>query len=355
VSAPVTLSVLEIERLAERVLTAHGAGQASAAALARSIAAAERDGISSHGLAYLPTYCEHLHCGKVDGAALPSLERAALAVLTVDAKCGFAQPAIELGIRELCPLATTHGVAALAIRNSYNCGVLAHHTALIAAQGLVGIGFTNAPASIAPVGTSKPLLGTNPWSLAVPAGGAALGFVIDQSASVVAKSEVAKRARAKEEIPPGWALDAAGQPTTHPDAALKGSMVPSGGYKGVGAALLTEIMAACLTGAMLGVAAAPFSGPHGGPPRTGQFFLAIAPGPSSGGAFFERVAQLEHAFSVQPGAQLPGTRRAQARANSSQHGVSIDHALHSQIQQLLAQAPAPSATAVRSERPTANE
>ncbi len=328
------LSLADIERLAAAALRAHGARDENAASLARAVAAAERDGLASHGLAYLPTYCEHLDCGKVFGTAEPKLAQTAPGVLVVDAASGFAHPAIALGLAALEKLARTQGVASLAVRNSYNCGVLGYHTEQIAAAGLVGIGFTNAPASIAPWGALKPVLGTNPWSLAVPgAGGAA--FVIDQSASVVAKSEVMKRARAGETLPPGWALDADGKPTTDAQAALKGTMMPAGGAKGVGAALLVEVMAACLAGATPGVRASPFSGPAGGPPRTGQFFLALDPGASSGGRFAEMLGVVTAAFTAEPGARLPGSRRLAARARAEREGVAVDAALLARVRALL--------------------
>ena len=71
-----------------------------------------------------------------------------------------------MGFEQLVPLAREQGVAALAVRNSYNCGVLGYHTGRLARAGMVGIGFTNAPASIAPSGGSKPVVGTNPFSMA---------------------------------------------------------------------------------------------------------------------------------------------------------------------------------------------
>lgn len=329
------LSVAAIEALAAAALVAHGARADSAAALARAVAAAERDGIASHGLAYLPTYCEHLDCGKVVGDAVPTLTRTAPGVLVADAGSGFAHPAIALGLAALVELARTQGVAALAVRNSYNCGVLGYHTEGIAASGLVGIGFTNAPASIAPWGALKPVLGTNPWSLAVP-GAEGVAFVIDQSASVVAKSEVMKRARAGEALPGGWALDAEGRPTTDAQAALKGTMMPAGGPKGVGAALLVEVMAACLAGATPGVQASPFSGPAGGPPRTGQFFLALDPGAASGGRFGAVLDVVRSAFTAEPGARLPGSRRLAARARAEREGVAVDAALLARVRGLAA-------------------
>jgi (2R)-3-sulfolactate dehydrogenase (NADP+) len=234
---PIVLSLVEIEQLALGALRAAGATDANAAPVAAAVAAAERDGISSHGLAYLATYCEHLRCGKVNGAAQPELFKPMPSLIIVDAKTGFAHPAISLGLRALIPLAREQGIAALAIRNSYNCGVLAYHTEQLAAVGLVGLGFTHAPASIAPVGALRPVVGTNPIAIAVPDGHGGCSISIDQSASVVAKSEIMRRYREGRSIPEGWAFGPDGEVTTDPATALNGTMAPAGGYKGVGLAL----------------------------------------------------------------------------------------------------------------------
>ncbi len=320
------LTLDEIEDLAFRALVAAGTAEANARPLAEATAATEADGIASHGLAYIPTYCEHVRCGKVDGQARPELSRPAPSVVQVDAATGFAHPAIALGYEALVPAARELGVAALAVRNSYNCGVLGYHTRRLAKQGLLAIGFTNAPASIAPVGGRRPVVGTNPFSLAAPDGEGGVAVLIDQSASVIAKSEIMKHAREGLPIPPDWALDPEGHPTTDPEIALKGSMAPSGGYKGVGVALMVEIMAAAMSGATLGVNASPFSGTKGGPPKTGQFFLAIAPDTTSGGLFAERLSTLVEELRDQPGVRVPGDGRRAARRRAERKGVAVNPA-----------------------------
>ncbi len=319
-----TLSLDEIEKIALEALIAAGTAERNARPLARATAETEADGVASHGLAYIPIYCEHVQCGKVDGQARPRLEQPRPAALVADAATGFAHPAIEMGFDALLPLAREQGIAALAVRNSYNCGVLGIHTRRLAEAGLVGLGFTNAPASIAPSGGSKPVVGTNPFSVAVPGPEGVPEILIDQSASTIAKSEVMKRAREGRPIPVGWALDPEGNPTTDPEVGLRGSMAPSGGYKGVGVALLVEIMAAALSGATLGIDASPFSGTKGGPPRTGQFFIAIDPAATSGGAFGERIHDLVAAIRAQEGAHLPGDGRRAARARAQAEGVPVN-------------------------------
>ena len=325
----------DIEDLAFRALVAAGTSETNARPLAKATAATEADGIASHGLAYIPTYCEHVRCGKVDGQAKPVLTRPAPSVIAVDAATGFAHPAIDLGFETLIPTAREQGVAALAISNSYNCGVLGYHTRRLALEGFLAIGFTNAPASIAPVGGRRPVVGTNPFSLAAPDGAGDVAILIDQSASVIAKSEIMKHAREGLPIPPEWALDPDGMPTTDPEIALKGSMAPSGGYKGVGVALMVEIMAAAMTGATLGIHASPFSGTKGGPPQTGQFFLAVDPSSTSNNLFTERLTVLVDDMRDQPGVRLPGDGRKAAKRRADRQGVTVNPATLEKVKSCL--------------------
>lgn len=324
------LTLDEIEALALRALAEAGAGAAQAGPVARSIRRAEADGVRSHGLMYLPVYAGHLRCGKVLGDAVPAVTQPRPGAVTVDAGHGFAHPAITAGLPALVAAARTNGVAAMTLLRSYNCGVLGHHAEDLAAEGLVGLCFTHAPASIAPPGGAVPVIGTNPMALAVPDGQGGAAFVLDQSASVVAKSEVMLRARRGEALPEGWALDAAGQPTTDPTAALKGSMRPAGGAKGFGMGLVAEVLAAALAGAVASREASPFSGPDGGPPATGQCFLALDPAAFAGG-FVPRITALAAAIGGQSGARLPGSRRRAARARTAAEGVAVDAALLAQI------------------------
>lgn len=331
-----TLNARAIETLAFDALTASGTSASNARSLAAAVAAAELDGIPSHGLAYVPTYCEHVRCGKVVGDAVPRLEALTDVAFRVDAGSGFAHPAIDAGLEAIIAAARTHAIAAVAVHNSYNCGVLGYHTQHLAGAGLLGLGFTNAPASIAPVDGQRPVIGTNPFSLAVPgAGDGETALLVDQSASVIAKSEVMAYARRGETLPEGWAKDAEGHPTTDPEAALAGgTMMPAGGYKGFGAGLMVETLAAALSGAVLGIDASPFSGTAGGPPRTGQCFIAIDPVRFSGGAFDIRVAALLDAIAAQAGARVPGRRRHANRERHSAQGVAVPTELVARIQAL---------------------
>ena len=327
--ADTILQLAEIEELATHALMGAGASEENARSVARSTVRAERDGVRSHGLLYVPIYAEHVRCGKVDGHAVPEVAQPKPALVRVNANSGFAHPAIDAGFETMVATARSQGVAVMNVFNSYNCGVLGHHAERIAEQGLLGLCFTNAPASIAPTGGRKPVIGTNPFALGVPGKDGPV-FVMDQSASAIAKSEIMLRNREGEPIEEGWALDADGQPTTDAAAALKGSMVPAGGAKGFGAGLMVEVFAAALSGAVLGKDSSPFSGPVGGPPNTGQCFIAIDTDACSGGLFGDKIDALVEALTEQDGTRLPGSRRVNARSGTAD-GVSVSDDLLARI------------------------
>jgi (2R)-3-sulfolactate dehydrogenase (NADP+) len=329
----VQFSLAEVHRAAYDALRASRTSEPNARHVAQSVVQAEAEGIRSHGLLRVPTYCEHAQCGKVDGQALPTVERARAAVWIADARDGFAHPAIAAGLTRLVPEAKQCGVAVLAIKNSYNCGVVGHHAERLAEQGLVALICANTPAAIAPWGGNKPLFGTNPIAFAAPRAGEP-PLVIDQSASVVARGEVMLRATQGREIPLDWALDADGKPTSDPKAALAGSMQPAGGYKGAGLALMVEVLAAALTGASLSQAASSFVDNRGGPPRTGQLLVAFDPTAFVGDLFTDRIEQLLASMLEQPGVRLPGTKRIAARRAAETHGVRVSKALYDRIARL---------------------
>ncbi len=179
----------EIETLAAKALTASDVSTENASSVARSIAAAERDGQAIVGLSYLPVYCDHAACGKVDGHARPRLEQLSPVALRVDAGTGFAHPAIALGLPALVEAARQNGIAALAVGNSYACGSLGYFVEELAEQGIIALMVANASPSIAPFGGKTPFFGTNPLAFGVPREGRE-PLVIDQSSSVVARVAV---------------------------------------------------------------------------------------------------------------------------------------------------------------------
>ena len=318
--------------LAYEKLRKSGCSDSNLQGITDGILDAELSGIKSHGFHYLPIYCNHLKIGKINGKSKSSLDKISSAAIKINADNGFAHSAINLGFQSLFDMCLQTGIASMSIYNSYNCGVLGFHTKRIAEKGFVGLGFTNAPASIAPVGGMKAVVGTNPFSLSVPLDGQAQ-IIIDQSASVVAKSEISVRAKTGEPIPEGWAFDNEGKVTTNAQEALKGTMAPSGGYKGFGNGLLVEIFTACIAGGNLGTQASSFAGEDGGPPSTGQFFIAID-AEKFNSNYKESIKNLINSITEQSGARLPGSKRQAAFQQNQNQEIEISEQLLERINQI---------------------
>ncbi|MCF8099020.1 MAG: Ldh family oxidoreductase, partial [Desulfarculaceae bacterium] len=161
-------------------------------------------------------------------------------------------------------------------------------------------------------------------------------LVIDLSLSKVARGKIMVANQEKQPIPEGWALDSQGKPTTDPQAALAGTMLPMGEAKGAALVLMVEILAAALTGANFGFEASSFFEAQGESPSVGQLLIAMAPGPLSGGLFAQRLETLLDAVLGQAETRLPGDRRLNLREQAQQNGISISQELYEQLTRLSA-------------------
>ncbi|MFO0452682.1 MAG: Ldh family oxidoreductase [Pseudomonadota bacterium] len=336
-SDPIRLSLVDAEALATRALRASGASEPMARATARALVAAEADGQAGHGLSRVPPYALHLRCGKAKGDVVPRVEQVARAALRVDAGLGLAYPAIDAALERLAPLARETGVAVAALHRSQHFGQAGAHAERLASAGLIAIVFGNTPKAMAFHGGRRAMLGTNPLAFAAPAGrGGQPPLVVDLALSVAARGKIVAAKAAGSPIPADWAVDANGQPTTDPAAALNGTLAPIGGAKGAALALFVEVLAAALTGSHYGWEASSYFDDQGGPPDMGHLFLALDPMPLSGGAFDARMAVLLEAVAAEAGVRLPGSRRLEARARAARDGVAIPAALHAEIAGLAA-------------------
>jgi (2R)-3-sulfolactate dehydrogenase (NADP+) len=329
------LPAAELRDLAARVLVRAGASAANAEAVAVALVRAELDGIPSHGLSRLPFYADQAKSGKVDGGAVPEVVRVAPAALRVDARHGFAYPAIEAAVAALPPVVAETGVAAAAIHASHHCGVAGHHVERLAEQGLLALLFANTPAAIAPHGGARPLFGTDPVAFACPRR-AAPPIVVDLSLSVAARGRILLAAQRGEPIPPGCALDVAGRPTIDAGAALGGTLLPIGGAKGAALALMVELLAAALTGSHYGFEASSFFDAEGPPPSVGQLILAVDPVRLAGPGFLDRIEALVEAMLADPGVRLPGARRRAARERLGRTGIEVPAALLAELRRRAA-------------------
>ncbi|MGR3503520.1 Ldh family oxidoreductase [Pseudaestuariivita sp.] len=306
----VEVRVETIEDVARQALVRHGASGEAAALVARAVAEAESFGNRICGLYYLESYCVQLRTGRVNGTVTPEVTRPRPGIVAVDAKFGFAQVAFAAGLPEALEAARSQGIASLAVGHAHTCTALGHFTRQIAEAGLMAFGATNATPIVAAPGGKRRVIGTNPMAFSVPDGQGGCALHLDQSTSAVALGRITMAAAAGEAIPEGWAVDAEGQPTTDPNAALKGALVSSGGAKGWGIGLMVELMAAGLTGSRLSVDVAPLKAPEGPPHDLGQYYILIDPGTAP--EFAGRLAQLAGVIGEDPGTRMPGQGQSPA-------------------------------------------
>jgi (2R)-3-sulfolactate dehydrogenase (NADP+) len=299
------ISVEQIKSTSHAALVAHGADDWIAHAVASAVARAESLGNVICGLYYLESYCSQLASGRVNGTVEPEITRPKPGAVRADARFGFAQAAFERGLPVALDAARENGVAVLGVANAHTCTSLGFFTEQIAAEGLIGIGFTNASPVVAPPGGNTAVIGTNPIAMTV-AGDCKPLMHFDFSTSAVALGKITMAKAAGKSIPMGWAVDSDGQPTTDPEAALKGALVSAGGYKGWGFGLMAEVLAAGVTGSVNSLDVGGLKLPDGKPHGLGQFYILLDPQVHSD-QFGTRFGRIADAVAAQDGARIPGS------------------------------------------------
>ncbi len=240
------------------VLRAEGVPQPDAHLLADTLVTAELWGHPSHGMLRLPWYVARLRSGAMERVTRIEPVRDTGALVVLDGGNGIGQVitdhAVSLGIDR----AREYGVSAIGVRNSGHFGTAAYFTRKAADQGCVALLCTNASPAMAPWGGRRKSIGTNPWSIAAPAGrhGA---VVMDLANTAVARGKVYLAAERGTAIPEGWAADADGNPTTDPRRAIEGLILPMAGPKGYVISFMFDVLAGVLTGSAFG---ADVAGPY---------------------------------------------------------------------------------------------
>ncbi len=297
----------QIFETSKAALLQHGAADWIATEVARAVADSEATGNRICGLYYLESYCQQLATGRVRGDVEPVVTCPRPGNVQVDGKLGFAQPAFARGLPVALEAARQNGTVSMAVGHTHTCTSVGYFTGQIAQAGFIALGMTNASPIVAPPGGKNRVIGTNPIAFSVPDGQGGIAMQFDQSTTTVALGKITMAKAAGEQIPEGWAVDANGDPTTDPEAALAGSLVSMGGYKGWGFGLMAELLAAGLTGSVTSQQVKPLKAPEGPPHDLGQFYLIVDPGTASG--FFDTLAMVADGVAQDPGARMPGQGR----------------------------------------------
>jgi LDH2 family malate/lactate/ureidoglycolate dehydrogenase len=228
-----------------------GVPEWDAAVIADHLVLANLRGVDSHGVIRIPYYLEGVEKGYVKPKGEFKVLRGKPVLVLVDGEGGLGIPiaakATELAIQK----ARSAGVAVVCVRNLGHVGMLAYYTLKVAEARMMGLAAANAPARVAPWGGSKPLFGTNPISFSIPA--ADRPVVSDMATSKIADFKIRLALRRGDRLPEGVALSSDGKPTTSPEEALQGALLPFGEHKGYAISLMVEALSALLGGALLSV------------------------------------------------------------------------------------------------------
>lgn len=208
-------------------------------------------GVDTHGVIRMLVYSAKLKGGYVNPK--PNLRplRETKGTALIDGGNGFGQIVAYRAMEVAIHKAKNVGVSCVSVRNSNHFGTCAHYAMMALPHDMIGMVYTNASAAIAPTGGAEKMLANNPWSIAVPAGDR-FPVVLDMANSVVARGKIRQAAKEGRSIPLDWALDKDGVPTTDAEAALKGFLLPVGGYKGYGITLMVDLLTGVLANSNYG-------------------------------------------------------------------------------------------------------
>ena len=322
--ATVPLSLKDIYNLANKTLLANGCDEETSNILSDLIMKAERDGSLSHGLFRLPAYIAGLKSGKINGKNRPKISKITPSVVKVDGNNCLAPMVLNKSLPELIKAAKENGVAVLSITNSHHMAAMWPETEAIAEEGLVAFACTSYKPAVAPAGSIKPLFGTNPISFAWPRKNKP-PVVYDMATASMAMGEVQVAKREGHKVPLGTGLTKEGKDTTDPaEIADGGVLLPFGGYKGSGIAMMVELLAGALVGDNFSYETAEKDNNDGGPPSGGEFILAISPDKLSNSDWDTHSSKFFEKMKSMGDVRLPGERRHKNRLDKGPRHINED-------------------------------
>jgi LDH2 family malate/lactate/ureidoglycolate dehydrogenase len=257
------------------LMEAAGCSGEAAGNVAESVVAASQRGVDSHGLQLVPFYLAQIADGRVNPREEGGVVRESGATLLYDGRNGLGQIVADRCCGHAVRLARMYGAGVAIARESNHFGAAAWWAQKISQEGLVGIVLCNASSLVPPWQSRNKVWGTNPICMSIPCEDPAGRWLLDMATTTVAMGKIYRASMEhKAEIPAGWAMDSEGRPTTSTAEALGGMLMPLGGYKGSGLAMMVEILCGVLSGGAFGAQLGGFR-VLDRPFRASQFFLAL--------------------------------------------------------------------------------
>ena len=324
---------------AEAILSRLGESPENAAVGAESLVLADMRGVSTHGINLLRLVSQRVAAGMLQLPTKVTVVSDFGAMAMLDGNNGLGPVAAYSALDMAIAKASQFGVGMVTLRNTNNIGALGCITGAAARKGVLAIVTTNGNPSVAPFGAAQPFFGTNPISIAAPRGRLD-PLVLDMSSSIVARGKIRLASLGGQSIPLGWAIDVDGNPTTDAKKALKGCLLPLGGPKGSGLAMMIDILSGMLSGSSYGDGLKSFHELEG-PTGVGASFICIDTGRFVGKDEFEKMVT-EYAARIkglrrQPGFDeilLPGEVETNKEAESARVGIEVPEAVVAGIDEI---------------------
>ena len=231
-------------------------------------------GLSTHGLSRIESYGDRLRIGGINPQPQIVVERIASAMVRVNGDNGVGPLVGMRTLEAAMAVANDCGIGIALARGSNHFGPISPYALLAAEQGFATIIGSNATTTIAPWGGTDARLGNSPLGFGVPNPGGR-PFLLDMAMSVVARAKIRNALKRGESIPNTWGTDAMGVPTTDPKVALDGFLLPIGGHKGYGIALLVDLFAGLLSNAAYLTHIKSWQDAPDEPQNLGHFFILI--------------------------------------------------------------------------------
>jgi ureidoglycolate dehydrogenase (NAD+) len=330
-----------LERFCVAALRAVGVGEGDARTTADVLVTTDTWGTFSHGTNHLPNYVNKIRAGGIDPVARPEVvaENSSSAVMDGHNALGMVSScsAMRLALEK----ARAAGIAYVGVKNSTHFGAAGYYANMAVSEGMIGVAMSNADANMVAPGGRVSVIGNNPFAYAVPAG-RELPILFDIALSTVAATKIFKAKKEGGTIPDNWIVDGKGRPTTTVgDWPASGSLLPMGGHKGYGFALMVEVFAAVLSGSAVTRDVKSWLHELSSPPGLGHAFLAIDVDrimPLD--AFKDRMDKMIHEIRISPAAEgsdrvyLPGEMEWRKREAALKDGIPLPDSILAALSKL---------------------
>lgn len=316
---------------ATSLLLAMGVSEDSASLTADGLVEADARGLPSHGLMLLPMYLDRIKKGSINPTATNELVTDLGALAVFDSHHGLGHSSAQYAMESAIEKAKNHGIAAVVCRNAFHFGGAYRYSKMAASAGMVGVAAANTRPLMPAPGGSKAVVGNNPIGFAVPTSGET-PVVFDMALSEVAMGKIRLADAEGKTIPNTWATDSSGIATTDPAEAIKGMLLPAGGTKGFGLALVIDMLTGVLSGGGFGSRVNGLYANLEIPYNSANFFLAIDASRLDSG-FQDRALALANEVLNSPmsepgsSARLPGQRSEENYQRSLTEGVWLDESV----------------------------